>query len=164
MQGYKVVIKLKNGARVSCLIPKETGMRKTYHANGKSLLVDKGMIFSTYNNAFDMLNFGGSFWWECETELEIWTCNYTDYGARPTRILGAVSELRKQVSHVIKLIGNVFTGKGKNSLANRNELSKLKINTSRYIVLDATGPPWFPTGTIFARNITLNKKIYSRTI
>jgi len=164
MRGYKIVIKLKNGARVSCLMPKEVGMRKTYHANGKPLLVDEGMIFDTYDNALAMLNKGGSFWWECGTELEIWACNYKDYGASPTRILGAVSELRKHTSYVIKLIRNVLTGKGKNSLDNRNELSKLGIETPRYIGLNTTSPPEFPTGTIFARNITLNKKIYSRTI
>jgi hypothetical protein len=165
MQGYKIVIKLKNGARVSCLIPKEVGMRKTYHANGKPLPVDEGMIFDTYNAAEGMLNRGGTFfWWKSGTELEIWSCNYTDHGAAPTRVLGAVSELRKHTNYVIKLIGNVFTGKGKNSVTNRIELSKLGIDIPRHVIINATSPPIFPTGTIFAKNITLVKMLYSQTI
>lgn len=39
---YKVVKVLKNGCRVSPLLPKSSGMRKTYQANGKTISVDEG--------------------------------------------------------------------------------------------------------------------------
>ena len=68
---YKLVLKLKNGARVSPFMPKETGLRRTYMANGEAVAVDGGFIFTNAIAVLDFIDFIGP------NELancEVWEC------------------------------------------------------------------------------------------
>ena len=70
-KGYKVVQRLRNGDRVSAIIPKNTGLRETYISHGKARIVSEGMVFSDLYHALSFLK--GRY---DKTTYELWECHY----------------------------------------------------------------------------------------
>jgi len=69
VKAYKIVKVLKNGSRVSCLVPKKTGLRKTYQANGENIIVDQGMVFKSEKTAISFMKK-----YQNEQKFELWEC------------------------------------------------------------------------------------------
>ena len=76
---YKVVRKLSNGARVSCFVPKISGFRKCYMANGETKNVDEGMVFTSEACAKSFIQ---SYLYEFYSDVtfEVWSCTVGSVG------------------------------------------------------------------------------------
>lgn len=72
---YKVVKVLKNGCRVSPLLPKSSGMRKTYQANGKAISVDEGWVFNDWFWAKEFYHNYSWVWCGQKCKWELWECD-----------------------------------------------------------------------------------------
>ena len=146
MKAYKVVQRLKNGDKVSCLMPKETGLRATYMTHGEIKTVPEGMVFQDLILAN---NFAGGDWdevWECEVD-----------GMVP--IFRVVTWYNLSIYDTLKkykslLYDNVFINKSglKNVALDNNMGDILTVRLSNA-----------PAGTFLATNIKLVKMI-ERTV
>lgn len=145
MIGYKVVIVLKNGARVSIFAPKELGLRKTYHANGQVLEVDSGMVFDNFRDAKKFVGYHNHYI-PGSTKIEIWECNYL-FGTRPLVKIKAIADWKTRLGHTKERIILVFT--------RVNKTHKLLEDDYEYV----GEPTGWPEGTDCATNIFLTKKI-----
>jgi len=145
MTVYKVVIVLKNGARVSIFAPKELGLRKTYHANGQALEVDSGMVFDNLRDAKDFVA-----WHNCyvpaSTKIEIWECNYR-IGTRPFAKIDSIATWNAKFSRAKEQIISIFT--------RVNKTHRLLRDDYEYVG-ESIG---WPYGTNFATDIFLTTKI-----
>ena len=152
---YKVVNRLANGARVSCCAPKELGIRKTYHANGKALSVDEGMVFRSSADAHRFANH----WWaqNCKSAIkngyienpEVWECTIECRGEAPKYAIADMLSLKKIDSSVWPLFMSNF----KKKIKSLERVWSLYISKGEFFI--------WPTGTVFARGIVLTNKVRS---
>jgi len=149
MTGYKVVIVLKNGARVSIFAPKELGLRKTYHANGQPLKVDSGMVFKSWGSAKEFVSYHA--WYVPQSmKIEIWRCDYK-IGSPPVVKIGGIADWKAKLDDTKKKILAIFT--------RVRQTRKILGADYDYIM----HPTAWPSGTVCAADIVLTEKVESTT-
>ena len=157
MEAYKIVQRLNNGSRVSLLMPKEAGLRKTYHANGKALLVDEGLVFEDMSWATDFI-ISLRLSYEKRQKIETWECEYS--GKKST-----VSS-NFWIGHIVEFFDNTcFGGDAREDLkelfrtTHANQRAINHIEALGCIALFPTNALTLPAGPIIAENIRLTERV-----
>ena len=136
--GYKVVKRLRNGDKVSCLAQKQTGLRATYITHGKAQKIPQGMIFDNLEHARD---FRGGF--DPSAPYEVWECDFDS------------CKHINLVFDIWDINGVVKNGKQANFIRNAIASVACSITLGRYRIYSKNAP----VGTYLATNITLTRKV-----
>ncbi len=149
MEYYKVVKVLKNGARVSCMIPRSFKPLYTVYArNGEIMTVDSAMCFRQLDNAELFLQTSGLFWGRYT--YEIWSCTGEKEGQLPKHAVNIL-----EASRIIK--GDKLIKRLVSAINAREISNEVYFAIEDYLSFNAL----WPSNSVVLKNMRLKEKITS---